>query len=220
MVEALTVRATADGRLLAPPEGAVDRDAENVLRSWVGSPLDARNLGAWIEPGTPLAVISGDEGWVAWAGVEQADVPAIEIRSAGRLVADQLPTEILTGRVLDVARRARSNASEMRRDSSRSDSSLGDGWYHVVQIEIDSPVATLLPGARGVAKIATYESTVGELVMNQSAADFPAGVLIVVALAPREVPSRGARRLHYGIKNTKPTATLASTAAARVSHGK
>jgi hypothetical protein len=75
--------------------------------------------------------------------------------------------KILTGRVQEVARRARSNESDAAPNSRRENESLDNGWYHVVQIELDAAETPLLPGARGMAKIATYESTVGELVLNE-----------------------------------------------------
>jgi putative peptide zinc metalloprotease protein len=167
MVDALTVRTTAAGRILAAPEQVAQQRADGMLRPWSGSPLDERNRGAWIEPGTPLAIIATGEKQLAWAGVEQADVPAVEVGQPVRLVADQQPMEILTGRVREVARRARSNDGDAAQGSRRESDSLDDAWYHVVQIELDAANAPLLPGARGVAKIATYESTVGELVLNE-----------------------------------------------------
>jgi putative peptide zinc metalloprotease protein len=167
MVEALTVRAPAAGRILAAPDQVAQQLADGTLRPWSGSPLDGRTRGAWIEPGTPLAIIAAGEEQVAWAGVEQADVPAVEVGQPVRLIADQQPMEILTGRVREVARRARSNNSDAVRGSRRVDDTLDDAWYHVVQIELDAAAAPLLPGARGIAKIATYESTVGELVLNE-----------------------------------------------------
>jgi putative peptide zinc metalloprotease protein len=166
MVDALTVRAPAAGRILAAPDQVAQQRADGMLRPWTGSPLDERNRGAWIEPGTPLAVIATGEKQLAWAGVEQADVPAVEVGQSVRLIADQQPMEILIGRVREVARRARSNESDETPGSRRENDSL-DAWYHVVQIELDATATPLLPGARGVAKIATYESTVGELVLNE-----------------------------------------------------
>jgi hypothetical protein len=65
-----------------------------------------------------------------------------------------------------VARRARSNQSQTIADERR-ESPLGDGRYHVVQIELDDVAAPLLAGARGRAKIATFDSTIGELLLTR-----------------------------------------------------
>jgi putative peptide zinc metalloprotease protein len=167
MVESLTIRTAVAGRVLEPPAVMAKRREDGALRPWSGSPMEARNTGAWIEPGTALAVIAAGDEKIAWAGVEQADVPAVEVGQQVRLIADQQPMQILTGRVLDVARRARRNDGDRGPASQRSESSLDDAWYHVVQIELEKSAAPLVPGARGTAKIETYDSTVGELVLNQ-----------------------------------------------------
>jgi hypothetical protein len=93
-------------------------------------------------------------------------VPAVEINQSVRLVAEALPMKILSGRVRAVARRARSNDREGA-PARNSANALGDGWYHVASVEIDATTAPLLPGARGTAKIATYDSTVGKLILDQ-----------------------------------------------------
>ena len=167
MVESLTIRTAVAGHVLAPPGVAIERRDVGALRPWSGSPLEGRNVGAWIERGTALAVVATGDEKVAWAGVEQADIPAVDVGQKVRLFADQQPTQILTGRVLDVARRARSNDGNRMRADRRSESPLEDAWYHVVRIELDETAASLVPGARGTAKIATYDSTVGELVLDQ-----------------------------------------------------
>jgi putative peptide zinc metalloprotease protein len=166
MAESLILRAPTAGRVLDPPKRSLDGRDAGALREWSGSLLEDRNLGAWIEPGTPLAVIARDDAWVAWAGVEQADVTEVAVGQPVRLIADQSPTTIIEGRVREVARRARTNEGGVQR-SRQTDRGLDNGWYHVVQIELSEPEAPLLAGARGTAKIATYHSTVGELVLNQ-----------------------------------------------------
>jgi putative peptide zinc metalloprotease protein len=167
LADTLTIRAPIAGRIVAPPDRPAERRAAGQLRPWTGSPLDEKNLGAWIESGTPLAVIAANDELVAWAGVQQADVPEVEVGQPVRMVADQLPMQIVNGRVISVARRARTNEQLAEGNRQPDHSSLGDGWYHVVEIELDEPAATLLPGARGTVKIATYDSTVGKLVLNE-----------------------------------------------------
>jgi putative peptide zinc metalloprotease protein len=167
IIESLEIRAPADGRVFAPPDRPAEERAARTLGGWRGSPLDSRNLGAWIEAGTPLAVLAeGGGGWKAWAGVEQADVPAVEPGQAARVLVNQQLAKVISGKVIDVARRARSNKGRFTARAERSNS-LGEAEYHVVQIALDSPPASLLPGARGEAKIATYESTVGRIVLDE-----------------------------------------------------
>jgi putative peptide zinc metalloprotease protein len=168
MAQMLVVRAPADGRVwLAPPQASpLQRAGADMLPTWSGSPLDPRNLGAWIEPGTPLAVISEPRGLSAWAGVAQTDAPVVEVGQHVRLLAHQNPMEVLTGRVHHVSRTARSNDAHGTRNENQQSALLGDNRYHVVEVHIDDSAAPLLPGARGTAKIAAYDTTLGELLLH------------------------------------------------------
>lgn len=165
-VDGLTIRAPHAGRVVAAPERHASREAGDRLPVWHGSPLAAENLGAWIEPQTPLCVIAAGKGVVAWAGVEQADAPTVAPGQAVRLLVAEQPFTPLTGRVVQVARRARRNHEDAAGKGPAQQSPLGDDRYHVVQIKVDGDGAPLLPGARGVAKITTDESNIGTLVMN------------------------------------------------------
>lgn len=161
--EQLVILAPAAGRVLAPPSRVADVDGEVALRPWAGSPLSEQNLGAWIEQGTPVAVIAEAGGWVAWAGVDQADVTAVQEGQLARMIVYERPTTILEGRVEQVSRRARESRSGSSRAPQHDDEVLGDDRYHVVELAFDAPDEALFAGARGVAKITTYDTTLGEL---------------------------------------------------------
>jgi putative peptide zinc metalloprotease protein len=166
MVEALVIRAPIAGRVAAPPARKPPLSEADRLRPWAGSPLEVRNLGAWIEPGTPLAVIAEPDGWAAWAGVQQADAPAVQPGMAVRLALDGNPMDVLTGRVVAVARRARSNEPDAA-DHCQGAGPPQEPWYHVVQIELDASATPLFAGARGVARISAERTTLGGLVANE-----------------------------------------------------
>lgn len=159
----LTIRAPAAGRVLAPPRRTTREGDDETLPLWSGSPLANRNLGAWIEAGTPLAVVAEPGEWVAWAGVEQSDVTAVETGQAARIIVDERPTTILTGRVAQVSRRARDNRPGEVDAKRRNAAVVGDDRYHVVEIALDASAESLFAGARGTALIATNETTLGKL---------------------------------------------------------
>jgi putative peptide zinc metalloprotease protein len=165
MLALLEIRAPAAGRILPVPEQSAEKRDADKLAQWHGSPLDARKLGAWIEPGTPLAIVAAPGEWIAWAGVPQADVPVVEIGQPVRLLADQGPTNILTGRVAHISRTAHAAKRQPSDRRAAQASLLGDDAYHVVEITLDQADPALLPGARGAAKIATYHTTIGDLVL-------------------------------------------------------
>jgi len=166
LVDSLTVRAPIAGRVIAAPPRQIDHRLGQELPPWHGSLLAAKNLGAWIEARAPLCVIASGEGAVAWAGVEQADAPAVAAGQPVRLLVDEQPFSPLTGRVTQVARRARRNHDESEQRDAARQSLLGDDRYHVVQIAVDSDGLSLLPGARGMVKITTERSNVGSLMLD------------------------------------------------------
>jgi putative peptide zinc metalloprotease protein len=167
---ALTLVAPHAGRVLAPPARMSTRDIAE-LPTWSGSPLDGRNRGAWIEPGTPLAIVSPEKGWTAWAGVDQADAPAVAAGQSARLVIDGRPLTQIDAQVIHASRWARDNraapgAVGSQADPARNDRSrtlLGDDRYHVVELDVDPADSVLFPGARGTAQISASPSTLGEL---------------------------------------------------------
>jgi putative peptide zinc metalloprotease protein len=166
LVDSLTVRAPQAGRVVAAPSRQIDHRLGQQLPPWHGSPLDAKNLGAWIEARAPLCVIASGEGAVAWAGVEQADIPAVAAGQTVRLLVDEQPFSPLSGRVTQVARRARLNHDESESGDAARQSLLGDDRYHVVQIAVDDAGLALLPGAHGTAKITTERSNIGSLMLD------------------------------------------------------
>ena len=166
LVDSLTIRAPHAGRVVAAPPRQIDLRLGQQLPPWHGSPLAADNLGAWIEASTPLCVIASGKGAVAWAGVEQADAPAVAAGQTVRLLVDEQPFAPLNGRVTQVARRARLNHDENERGSAASQALLGDDRYHVVQIAVDAADVPLLPGAHGMARITTERSNIGSLVLD------------------------------------------------------
>lgn len=168
MVDSLVICAPRAGLVLAPPPRPADRRDEGMLPRWHGAALDERNRGAWIEPGTPLAVVAAPGDWIAWAGVDQADAPAVTAGQSARVLFDEQPLTIIPARVMQVSRRARTNEatpfSEVQADSTSRDATLlGDDRYHVVEFTLEAPSDVFLVGARGTVKITAEESTLGQL---------------------------------------------------------
>jgi putative peptide zinc metalloprotease protein len=167
IADSLVIRAPEAGRVLAPPPRDAERAHDDTLPTWTGSPLEERNRGAWIEQGTPLAVIAPPGPWTAWAGVDQADAPDVQPGQQAHIIVDQHPTTIFTGRVIEVSRRARVNAAAGAAAAPSDAETLGDDRYHVVKLTLDAPDDALLASARGVTKIAAYDATVGELLWRK-----------------------------------------------------
>lgn len=168
LADGLVLRAPVAGVLLTPPRQAAKSTTAVTLASWSGTPIDARNRGAWLEPGAAIAIIAPTDGkWLVWAGVDEADAPTVEPGQRVRVIFDQASTTIVEGRVLRTSQRSRLNDDAPSAGESALRPELGKEPYHVVEIELDPTTTPIQPGARGTAKIITAESTIGEAVMLQ-----------------------------------------------------
>ena len=158
--EELTICAPSAGVVIAPP--AVLRKEVDTTRLpvWTGSPLEPRNVGCWIEPGTLLCMVAEDERLEALVAIDQADVAEVHPGQAVRILLESSPVRVLTGEVVQVSRR------------STERTTVAAGKYHLVQVRLDledAPLfaAPLLVGSRGTAKIEARRSTLASMVANQ-----------------------------------------------------
>ncbi len=154
----LSIRAEHAGIVLAPPARPAEPQGEEQLGTWSGTPLDPENRGAWLEPGTPVAVVAPAHELVAVAVVEQYDLPALEVGQQVhlRLVCD--PGRVRHGRVIEIARRPLDEAplqlaaaGEVLVSEAPTNEPLVPSYQ--VRIELLEPSDDLLPGARARCRI-------------------------------------------------------------------
>jgi len=155
----LVVRAPVAGTVVAPPRVENGTDEEGQLATWSGSPLEKKNLGSWLEPGTVLCTLADPGRLEALLAIDQADVAEVRPGQKVRLQIDSAGMLVLEGEVLQVARRAVKRSG----DSTQ----VGSGKYHLVQIRLISSDLTLLVGARGRAKIEASRMTLGAMASDQ-----------------------------------------------------
>ena len=156
--EDLTLRTPIGGVVIAPPEIETESSQDEQLARWSGSPLEVRNQGSWIEPGTVLCTIGNPDQLRVLVAVDQADVPEVQLGQQVRVLVESAPVRVLKGKVLDVARRANK--------SKKSDSNIDPSRYHLVQVELSEQNAWLTVGSRATAKIESYRSTLGEMMIR------------------------------------------------------
>lgn len=157
--EELTIRSPVAGVVVGPPAVAdMDRD-EISLPVWSGSPLESRNLGCWIEPGTVLCTVADPKTLEALVAIDQADATEVQPGQEVQILLESSPVQLLNGRVLQVARRSA--------ERTTINPAVDPGKYHLVQVQIDSQEAQLLVGHRGKAKIEARRSTLSAIVANQ-----------------------------------------------------
>jgi len=155
----LKLRAPRAGMIVAPPLVFDDQHDQSRLPVWSGSPLEPRNIGCWVEPGTVLGMVADPGQLETLVAIDQADVAEVYPGQRVRILLESSPVRVLTGQVVQVAQR-----SAARRDF---DSAMDAGKYHLVQVCLDSQDARLLIGTRGTAKIEARRSTLSAIVTNQ-----------------------------------------------------
>ncbi|MFO0897154.1 MAG: HlyD family efflux transporter periplasmic adaptor subunit [Pirellulales bacterium] len=98
----LAVTAPIAGTVFPPPSNRVETAPER-LPAWSGSPLDADNLGCWLEAGAALCRLGDPQRLEAVLVVDQSQVEALRAGQAVQLHLDGQWTA-LPGRVMEIAR--------------------------------------------------------------------------------------------------------------------
>jgi putative peptide zinc metalloprotease protein len=175
----LALVAPAAGVVIPAP--ALDRRTPNDgrLPTWSGVLLDEPNRGAWVEPGTLVCLVGDPAKLSAVLLVDDTDVARLAVGQNVRMILEQVPGRVLTGEVVDVA----------RRDVKRSDSAMTaradlaplfaglvppgrDEAHYQVRVKLDGPAPLLAIGGRGEAKIAAERITLARWLARYFAQTF------------------------------------------------
>ncbi len=98
----LTIRSPRPGIVL-PPALRVTPDADDQLPTWSGTPLDSKNLGCLLEPGTLFCLVGDPHRLEAVALVEEGSVAFLKLGQSVRLKFDQTAGETIVGSVEAIA---------------------------------------------------------------------------------------------------------------------
>lgn len=153
----LVLRSPVDGIVITPPTMELP-ETEDRLPTWSGSPLESRNLGGWIEPGTVLCTVGDSRRLNALVAIDERDVGEIQPGEPVKILIDSAPVQIVTGKVKQVA----SRALEPSDDAQTSNK----GRMHVVEVELDPSQVSAIVGSAGTAKIEASRSTLASLAVN------------------------------------------------------
>jgi len=158
--EELTVTAPASGVIVGAADVEHAEEEGSRLSRWSGSPLDRCNLGSWVESGTVLCSVAEPGQMEALLRIDQQDVAEVSPGQLVRIRLDSAPTQILEGKVLEVARRA-----EQPKGSAAQ--SLALQPYHLVQVQLKQQNRRQFAGLRGRATIKTPHSTLGQMLASE-----------------------------------------------------
>jgi len=172
-MEALTVVAPISGTVVAPariPEPKLDLSAHR-LNTWNGTPLDAKNIGSFLEEGTQLLSIAPDDTLDATLLIDQGDRNDLQEKQEVEIKFEHLPHQTFVGTIreisdqnLEFAPTALSNKAGGELPTvtdAQGRERLADGVYQAT-VHISKNAHLLLPGMRGRARFVVDRRSAGE----------------------------------------------------------
>jgi len=178
----LRLTAPRAGIIFPPPSKEPDlseSEAETPLGrlpTWTGSPLEPKNLGTWLGPGTLLCLVGDPEQMEAVAFLDQADAPWVHEGQPVRILLDAYPDRPIRRRQtengpleLTVAQVSRSAPHSDRRsrwagagglpEPAETGTPSTNRPTYQAQVLLDNPDGLLRPGLTGWARIRTENLT-------------------------------------------------------------
>ncbi|QDU54365.1 HlyD family efflux transporter periplasmic adaptor subunit [Aeoliella mucimassa] len=164
--ERLTLRAAHAGRVMPPPSVLPDEQSLTLAR-WSGTPLDRENQGAWIEPGTPVAMVADADTREVALAIDENDV---ELVTPGQRVRVQLAgvgSTPLWGSIRDIARVSTAATSESTGPSRWGTPTIDARPLYEARVVLDDPRLELPLESGGRAKVETGRTTLGAWVIRE-----------------------------------------------------
>jgi hypothetical protein len=157
----LSIAAPIPG-VIIPPQPIARSDDSAVLPTWSGTPLQSRNLGAYLNDGVLFCQIGDPSRLQAVLTIDQTDIEQVRQGLPVEFTLDQWPSRVWRGaiehvseREMDVAPRALSTQLGGRlptvTDSTGQQRPLQTTYQ--ASVPLDQPAADILIGGRGVARI-------------------------------------------------------------------
>jgi putative peptide zinc metalloprotease protein len=169
----LQLQAPIAGTVLPPPWTPRRESGNGQLTGWHGTPLEPRNLGAYLEAKPPVLFCQiGDpeKGMEANLVIDQSDIDFIKEGQDVEIKLDELPHDTLQGTIDEIAKidlkvSPRNLSAKMggelatETDASGVERPLNTSYQ--VRVFMDDPEGLLRLGLRGRAKVHTAPQTLG-----------------------------------------------------------
>ncbi len=155
------------GIVLPPPSHTRDVP-QGQLPTWSDTPLERRNLGAFLQTGTPFCLIGDPNHLEAVAIIDQAEVDFVHPGASVSLKLDELPNQTLTGKVkavaqidMQVAPRELVDQGNLPSQADESGASRPLQTVYQARIMLDDLPLALRDRSAGRAKIAAPAQSLG-----------------------------------------------------------
>ena len=178
----LQLSAPAEGTIFPPPSAPEPQGSEDELPTWSGTPLEAENLGCYLEKGQLFCQVGDPKQMEAVLVIDQADIEFVRKDQVVEINLDTMPQQTFTHNVdpidgskqrLTIEEVARSDLKvspiglsakaggelATRQDAAGMERPLSTSYQ--ARVSVDDPHGQLLPGLRGKAKIKVGSQPLG-----------------------------------------------------------
>jgi putative peptide zinc metalloprotease protein len=159
----LELVAKRSGTVLPPPwRREKEEDLEGQLPTWSGTPLEKRNVGAYLQPGDMFCQIGDPVKLQADLVVDQSDIDFVRPGLKVEIKLDELPHEVYLGTIRDIATEAMRTASPrlaskgggpVATKTDEAGMERPQSTSYLAHVDIDDTEGVIRLGVRGQAKI-------------------------------------------------------------------
>lgn len=170
-IQKLIVTAPVSGTLISPPKVDLDRSETGELGNWNGTPLEKRNLGAYLDRRTLVGVIVPDMTKLnAILAIDQSEVEFVQSDMEVEMLVKQLPLKtfhsttkhVSPSKMKSVPKALSSqNGGDLLTTKNKEGTDVPESTAYYVSVPIDNSETLLSPGSTGVAKIHCGSQTIG-----------------------------------------------------------
>ena len=162
----LVLRAPHEGMVMAHPTKPA-ADESLTLASWSGSPLEEQNRGAWLEPGTPVAIVADYRAREVALAIDETDVELVAADQRVRVQLFGMGPEPIAGTLRDISQVATSETQDEARSSRWGTLPSGSTPRYEARVELDGPAIDLPLASGGRAKIDTGRTSFGPWLIRE-----------------------------------------------------
>lgn len=170
----LVVRSPISGYFIGPPKVKPDPADSETLGNWDGTPLEPRNIGAFLKESTFVGQIIPDlKQLEAVLVIDQQDIEFVKKDQYVEMLVEGIPLEIFQSQTLRIApseMNSTPRALSSKHGGPIITSTSGNGeeipqsTKYLVNVPLENHQEMILPGSCGMAKIRTGTQTIGQRV--------------------------------------------------------
>jgi putative peptide zinc metalloprotease protein len=169
-VAKLKLMSHTEGVVIPPPAVPNKPSPDGRLTKWHGSPLDKRNLNSTLTAGTLLCLVGDPTKKEAILIVDQSDIEMIRKDQRVEMMLDELPGEILEGRITAIAPEELKSVSPALSNEGGGSIATKAGpsgaprpasTSYQVEVPLDDPDGLLVSGLKGEARIEAGKHSLG-----------------------------------------------------------